>query len=628
MAKALEVKIGNINIGGDHPIAVQSMTNVPTDNVEKSVQQCIRILKAGGEIIRLTTQGVKEVQCLATIKEELRRSDYKVPLVADVHFKPSIAEEAALIAEKIRINPGNYGITRRERPEAYSATEYAKELSAIRELLRPLAEICKSRNTAVRIGVNHGSLSERIMSRYGDTPEGMAESAMEFIRIFNSFGFRNIVVSMKASNPRVMVYANRVLMKKMQDMDLVFPVHLGVTEAGEGEDGRIRSTVGIVSLLSEGIGDTIRVSLTEEPEAEIPVARKIIESFVREKRDLPMLSKKTWYWDIYSYEKRVSLPSENIGGKHPPVVVLRITDPRGKEFPLSEAGYTFENGALKKGPTTADYIFLEDEAWFSVPGKGVHAICNYNAWKDRHKSLTHHYPILTMDEYDKVKNEILGLHFIRMKLTEAEPRYLEMLDTDFLGCLILELPEEDAVIKTRQFFNTLFKRNCRIPVILHKTYHCQNVEDLMIRAAGEMGPIFLDGLGDGIWIEEQGLELEPAVIRKLSFNILQSSGMRISKTEFISCPGCGRTLFNLQEVTLKIKAATSHLIGLKIAVMGCIVNGPGEMADANYGYVGAGPGKISLYRGHEAVETGIPEETALEKLIELIQKDGKWVDPV
>ena len=603
------------------------MTNVPTDDIQASVEQCIRIIEAGGELVRLTTQGLKEVESLGLIREELNKRGYTNPLAADVHFKPSVAELAALIVEKVRLNPGNYATRRTGRTEPYTPTEYTKELTTIKEFLQPLFEICKSRNTAIRIGVNHGSLSERIMSRYGDTPEGMAESAMEFIRIFVSAGCSNLAVSLKASNPRVMVYANRLLMKKMQTEGMVFPFHLGVTEAGEGEDGRIKSVIGIASLLQDGIGDTIRVSLTEEPEEEIPVAKKIVKFFASEKKDLPVSIQPRFTWNQFSYEKRASLPSENIGGRHVPIVILKISDPRGKEFPLSEAGYiTGTDGTLQTSPEAADYIFLEDENWFSVPGKSVHSICNFAAWKDRHKSLTHHYPMMSISEFEQFKNEIFGLHFIKIKLSEANDKNLEILDTDFLGCIILDLPDEDVVTKTRQFFNTLTKRNCRLPVILHKTYNCESYEDLLIRSSGELGPIFLEGLGDGIWIEETKLDLEPSVLRKLSFGILQSSGMRISKTEFISCPGCGRTLFNLQKVSHKIKESTSHLAGLKIAIMGCIVNGPGEMADADYGYIGAGPGKISLYRGREIVKQGISEDDALNELIELIRADGKWVE--
>jgi (E)-4-hydroxy-3-methylbut-2-enyl-diphosphate synthase len=627
LPKSHEIKIGNIFVGGDHPLVVQSMTNVPTDNIQASVEQCIRIIEAGGEIIRLTTQGLKEVESLAQIKAELVRRGYTTPLVADVHFKPSVAEEAALVVEKVRINPGNYGTMKTGRSDPFTPTEYAKELTATKGFLKALTEICKINNTAIRIGVNHGSLSERITSRFGDTPEGMAESAMEFIRIFTSSGCQNIVISMKASNPRIMVYANRLLMKKMQAEDMVFPVHLGVTEAGEGEDGRIKSTIGIAGLLQEGIGDTIRVSLTEEPEMEIPVAKKIIQFFAPSKKDLPIPGQTIRAWNPYSYEKRMSLPSESIGGKHVPVVILKITDPRGKEFPLSEAGYEFGEGAtLQISSQAADYIFLEDESWFSVPGKSVHAICNFTAWKNRHKSLNHHYPMIDLKEYEQVKNDIHGLHFLKIKCNESDAKLLEILDTDFLGVVILELPDYDASNKTHQFFNNLAKRNCRIPVILHKTYNSDNLEDLTIKASGDFGPVFLDGLGDGIWIEENNLEIDPSVIRKLSFGILQSSGMRISKTEYISCPGCGRTLFNLQKVSQKITSETSHLVGLKIAIMGCIVNGPGEMADADYGYVGAGPGKVSLYRAHVMVKQGIPEDDALNEMIALIKADGRWVE--
>jgi len=627
MSKSLEIKIGSLTIGGIYPIAVQSMTSVPTDDINASVEQSIRIIEAGGQLVRLTTQGLKEVESLKLIHEELTRRGYNVPLVADVHFKPSVAEEAAKIVEKVRINPGNYAARKTGRTEPYTPTEYTKELTTIKEFLLPLIEICKERKTAVRIGVNHGSLSERIMSRYGDTPEGMAESAMEFIRIFVSEDFLNLVVSMKASNPRVMVYANRYLVKKMQAEDLVFPVHLGVTEAGEGEDGRIKSSMGIASLLEDGIGDTIRVSLTEDPEKEIPVAKKIIQFFASEKKDLPFSSQNHNTWNSFSYEKRLSLPSENIGGRHVPVVIVKIGDPGDNLFPFAEAGYDFaEDGTLKTNPGAADFIFLENENHFSVPGKVIHTICNYPVWKANNKNHFHQYPLIDLKEYNTVKNEISGLHFLRVNLSNTDPRDLEILNTDFFACVILDLPEEDVLNKTRHFFIELSRRNCRIPVILHRKYHSDSLEDLIIRTSGELGPVFLDGLGDGIWIEDDKLNPGPSVIRSISFGILQSSGMRISKTEFISCPGCGRTLFNLQMVSKKIRDTTSHLPGLKIGIMGCIVNGPGEMADADYGYVGAGPGKVSLYRGREVVKQGIPEDDALNELVELIRADGKWVD--
>jgi len=629
MLKSREVKIGNIMIGGVNPIVVQSMTNTSTNDIDASVEQCIRIFDAGASMVRLTTQGLKEIGNLKKIKHELNRRGYKNPVIADVHYSPHVAKAAAKIVEKVRINPGNFAGFKTGRRMPHTPTEYTKELTTLREFLEPLVEICKANNTAMRIGVNHGSLSDRILSRYGDTPSGMAESAMEFIRILHNLNFHNIVVSMKSSNVRTMVYATRFLVKMMQDEDKVYPLHLGITEAGEGVDGRIKSTIGIACLLDEGIGDTVRISLTEDPEYEIPVAKRIIQFFSDRAKDLPAYIKTLNYWPSFEFKKRVSLPSENIGGYHVPVVIVSLPKlPDMKDLSI-DAGYLMdEDGTLVKGNLSADFIFLRNGNLPEDELKGFHFISEYENWKSTLYPATHHYPIFDLRSYFDNSYRHAGLHFLRISASEDDKKLFELLDNDIFGVIVLELPGKDAIWNAKQYFNHLAKRNCRMPVILYKKYRSECQDDLIIKASGELGSLLLEGLGNGIWIEEEKLEVEPSFLRKIAFGILQSSGIRISKTEFISCPGCGRTLFNLQTVTNSVKSATSHLKGLKIAIMGCIVNGPGEMADADYGYIGAGPGKISLYRGKEAIKKNIPENKALEELITLIKEDGKWIENV
>ncbi len=627
MLKSREVKIGNISIGGNHPIVIQSMTNTNTNDIKASVEQCMRIFNAGASMVRLTTQGLKEVENLKKIKTELVKKGYTNPIIADVHYSPIVASAAAKIADKVRINPGNFAGFNAARKTLHTQAEYIKELGTIRELLGPLIEICKEHSTALRIGVNHGSLSERILSRYGDTPEGMAESAMEFIRILNNLDFHNVVISMKSSNVRVMVYATRLLVKKMQEEDKIYPVHLGLTEAGEGKDGRIKSSISLASLLNEGIGDTIRISLTEEPEQEIPVAKKIIEFFSTRDRNLPQFDKTTYNWSPFEFTKRISRQTENIGGHNVPIVILSLPEnPDLKSLYMENGVILNEDGTIRTNPFSADYIYFQPEEYAEDKLNGVKVISEYERWKEKLLPGALHYPILDLKSYAAYKSGIPDMHFLRVSPLEPDSNLLEILDTDIFGAIILELTELDTYKRGIKFFNILEKRNCHIPVILHKKYSSDSLDDLLVKASGELGSFLLEGLGDGIWIEERKLNIESSGIREIAFGILQASDMRISKTEYISCPGCGRTLFNLQSVTEKIRSSTSHLKGLKIAIMGCIINGPGEMADADYGFVGAGPGKISLYRGKEAIKTGIPEDKALEELINLIKSDGRWIE--
>jgi (E)-4-hydroxy-3-methylbut-2-enyl-diphosphate synthase len=424
-----------------------------------------------------------------------------------------------------------------------------------------------------------------------------------------------------------MVYANRLLVKKMQEEEMVYPLHLGITEAGEGEAGRIKSTIGIASLLNDGIGDTIRVSLTEDPEFEIPVAKKIINYFSDRTVDLPVFTKTLNYWPTFEFEKRVSLPSENIGGHHVPVVIISLSKLPDKKNLITETGHCLdENGNVLKGPLSADYIYLKDIVPTEGKLTGCCVISEYENWKTNKHPGFHHFPVIDLKTFPLLEHRMTGLHFLRVSASESDKNLLEILDTDIFGVILLELTDKDALKNGKVFFNHLSRRNCRMPVILHKKYRSGSKDDLIIKASGELGPLLLEGLGNGIWIEEENPEISPSFTREIGFGILQSSGMRISKTEFISCPGCGRTLFDLQTITAKVKAATCHLKGLRIAIMGCIVNGPGEMSDADYGYVGAGPGKVSLFRGKEPVKKSIPEDNALEELINLIKEDGNWVE--
>ena len=601
-------------------MVVQSMTSTNTNDIDATVEQCIRIFDAGASMVRITTQGLKEVESFGKIKKELVKRGYKNPLVADVHYSPHVAKAAAAIADKVRINPGNFAGFKTGRTSIHTPTEFTKELTTIKEYLAEIVEVCKEHGTALRIGVNHGSLSDRILGRYGDTPIGMAESAMEFIRILEKLEFYDIVVSMKSSNVRVMVYSSRMLLKMMQEEAKVYPIHLGLTEAGEGEDGRMKSAIGIACLLSEGIGDTVRISLTEDPAMEIPVAQKIVDFFCDRANFLPTFDSTINYWPTFEFEKRVSLPSQNLGGHNHPVVILSLPENSSKETALSDAGY---NPDGTTGSTAADFLFFKNGKNPVNGQKGISIISEFEEWKEKKHSENHSYPIIDLKLYSGIENQISGLHFLRVSVSESD-ELLKILDTDIFGAIDLELSEIDTLKTGKKFFNKLARRNCRMPVILHKKYSSDSLEDLILKTSGELGPFLLEGLGDGIWIEEEKLEIEPSRLREIAFGILQASGMRISRTEFISCPGCGRTLFDIQAVAQKIRATCSHLIGLKIAIMGCMVNGLGEMADADYGYIGAGPGKINLYRGKVAVKTKISEEDALGELIELIKADGLW----
>ena len=544
-----EVTIGNITIGGTAPIRVQSMANTDTNHVEASVAQAIRIKEAGGELVRFTTQGIREAQSMKLIHEQLRARGVNVPLVADIHFNPKVAEEAAQYIEKVRINPGNFVAG---KTTDYTDEEFEAERNKIHEKLRTLISICKQHHTAIRIGVNHGSLSPRIMNRYGDTPEGLAASCMEFLELCQLENFHQIVISVKASNTLVMVQAVRLLVQKMDTAGFHYPLHLGVTEAGEGEDGRIKSAVGIGALLADGIGDTIRVSLSEDPECEIPVAKLLVDYIGTRKQHQPIIGVVAPVFNPYVYTRRLTKAIGIVGGNHHPVVV-----------------------ASKKGnyEPMPDYI-LEDT---NLPMRSLS------------------YPELN----EQVLNEL-----------KSTPQIV-----------LLHSNHKNPVGEMRAFFHRLLAENITAPVIITRHYNEANVESLQIKVGADLGGLLLDGFGDGIMLTNEQNNITNEAINSIAFGVLQAARRRVSRTEYISCPSCGRTLFDLQTTVAKVKAATSHLKNLKIAIMGCIVNGPGEMADADYGYVGAGKGRVSLYRKNECIEKNIAEEEAVEKLLALIEHD-------
>ncbi|WP_084289490.1 (E)-4-hydroxy-3-methylbut-2-enyl-diphosphate synthase [Pedobacter nyackensis] len=628
-----EVNIGDVPMGGLNPIRIQSMTTTDTMNTLATVEQTIRMVESGCEYVRITAPSMKEAENLANIKKELRSRGYQVPLVADIHFTPNAAEAAARIVEKVRVNPGNYADKKRFENFEYTQQAYQAELDRIYKKFTPLVKICKEYGTAMRIGTNHGSLSDRIMSHYGDTPRGMVESAMEFIRMCEDLNYYNLVISMKASNTQVMVQAYRLLVETMVKEGMNYPLHLGVTEAGDGEDGRIKSAVGIGTLLEDGLGDTIRVSLTEDPEFEAPVAKALALRYEKRAVELESIERlnsergitiEELPYSPYEYNRRSTAAVQHIGGHEHPIVMLNVSTQNLKDpYFLNAVGYNYSAGLDKYNlaDQACDLVYLGDQLpSFSFPGN-LKQVYNYNTWlslKDKHNC----HPILSFEEYTSaaVKDEQLNL--VKIDATEGLNKDLSLLKEN--AVLVLETSALHGMAEQRSFFISLMKRNLQIPVIIKRTYPGVKSDDLMLFAATDLGALFTDGLGDGIWIdadESVGLSL----VNSTSFGILQATRTRISKTEYISCPSCGRTLFDLQETTQMIRSRTDHLKGIKIGIMGCIVNGPGEMADADYGYVGTGPDKITLYRGKEVVKKNVNAARALDDLIELIKEDGKWV---
>ncbi|MEG1402048.1 4-hydroxy-3-methylbut-2-en-1-yl diphosphate synthase [Bacteroides sp.] len=599
-----EVMVGAAPLGGPNAIRIQSMTNTSTQDTDACVAQAKRIVDAGGEYVRLTTQGIKEAENLMHINIGLRKSGYMVPLVADVHFNPKVADVAARYAEKVRINPGNYVDAARTFKElSYTDEEYAAELQKIHDRFVPFLNICKENRTAIRIGVNHGSLSDRILSRYGDTPEGMVESCMEFLRICVAEGFDQVVISIKASNTVVMVRTVRLLVSVMEQEGMHFPLHLGVTEAGDGEDGRIKSALGIGALLSDGLGDTIRVSLSEEPELEIPVARKLVD-YIAQRTEHPFIpGMPAAEFHYLSPIRRVTTAVRNIGGEQLPVVIADRMDGRSEVDPQFTPDYIYAGRELPTQPETPDMQYIVDaDVWTQAA----------NTWP------AFNYQQLSL--IDACQSE---LKFLFMPYTALTDEVLACLQRHPEVVVISQSNHLNRVGEHRALVHELMEEGLKNPIVIFQHYAENEAEELQIKSAADTGALIFDGLCDGIYLLNQGT-LSHAVIDATAFGILQAGRVRTSKTEYISCPGCGRTLFNLQSTIARVKAATSHLKGLKIGIMGCIVNGPGEMADADYGYVGAGRGKISLYKRKECVEKNIPEAEAVEKLIELIKANGDY----
>ena len=648
--KTVAVKAGDLIIGDGQPIRVQTMTTPDTMDTNATVEQSIRCIDAGAELIRITAPSKHEAENLLNIKNELRRRGYHTPIVADIHFTPNAAEIAARIVEKVRINPGNYADKKKFEFIDFSDADYQEEIDRIQNRFIPLINVCKTYGTAMRIGTNHGSLSDRIMSRYGDSPMGMVESAMEFLRIARGESYHNIVLSMKSSNPIVMVEAYRLLVRNMQDeFGLLYPLHIGVTEAGDGEDGRIKSAIGIGTLLEDGIGDTIRVSLTEDPEFEIPVCRDIAARYAVEKSDtkIPVLEKMPY--SPFEYKRRKTISLAHTGTPAVPVVVADFMQTKTitREM-LQSIGYRYDATSDKWtiGDAAADFIYTGGQSLsFDLPGT-LRVLCDYSYWKTLHTEVAtekKYLPLCTTEEYRGAEKNMGITCFLR--LDAADPASYRFLDennalTDIILCLYAS--GENPMLAVRRMISELMNRQLNCPVILAVESRDASIDAQLIHFAVEAGALFTDGLGDGIWLMNDPSQLVNSrvsgrtylpvsdnhqFLNNTAFSILQATRTRVSKTEYISCPSCGRTLFDLQETTAKIRARTHHLKGLKIAIMGCIVNGPGEMADADFGYVGSGPGKITLYKGKEVMKRGVNSDIAVDELINLLKENNEWIEP-
>ncbi len=605
------VNVGDTPLGGNNPIRIQSMTNTPTQDTAACVAQAKRIADAGGEYVRLTTQGIREAENLRNINAALRSEGYRTPLVADVHFNPRVADVAACYAEKVRINPGNYvDAARTFRHLEYTDEEYAHELQKIRDRFVPFLRICREHRTAIRIGVNHGSLSDRIMSRYGDTPAGMVESCMEFLRICTDEGFTDVVISIKASNTVVMVRTVRLLAHVMEQEGMRFPLHLGVTEAGDGEDGRIKSALGIGALLADGLGDTIRVSLSEAPEAEIPVARKLVSHLAGRTNHPYIPASAAPDFDYLAPVRRQTVPVRNIGGDAVPVVVAaRLNGETATFDPQRKPDYCYVGQHL---PVQADpdvqYI-VDADVWDGTPGT---------------------WPVFKTDQLPFVSLCTAPLKFLFLTYLGLTDEAIACLKYHPEVVLIAQSNHPNRPGEQRALAHQLMREQLKNPLISFQHYNEREAEDLQIKAAADLGALLFDGLCDGIFLcnlatlPDGTPALPGTTMDNTAFAILQAARLRTTRTEYISCPGCGRTLYDLEQTIARVKAATSHLKGLKIGIMGCIVNGPGEMADADYGYVGAGRGRISLYKKKECIEKNIPEGEAVKKLVDLIKANGDW----
>lgn len=650
-----EVKIGDLLLGNGHPIRLQTMTTTDTMDTIATVEQSIRCIEAGAELVRITAPSKKEAENLLHIKNELRKRGYHTPLVADIHFTPNAAEIAARIVEKVRVNPGNYVDKKKFELLEYTDVEYAEEIDRIRERFTPLVKICKEHGTAMRIGTNHCSLSDRIMSRYGDTPTGMVESAMEFLRIARGESYHNIVLSMKASNPQVMVQAYRLLIQQMDaEFGECYPLHLGVTEAGDGEDGRVKSAAGIGTLLEDGIGDTVRVSLTEDPEFEIPVCKDLVKRYasgVAIGTNIPAIEKIPY--NPFSYQRRECFEVDNIGGKQVPVVVADLSKiDKITPASLESIGYRYDEKLDKWNisDTAADYVFTGHQLLdFALPGM-LKVIVYAGAWAmaaDKEK----YFPVYNASGFVSAENKH-SKNFVMLDCFSDETTinnfsHLDELANDPSVILCFSSSRQHAMPAVRRMFMELLQRKIQNPVILMTDSSWETADEHLIHFATEAGALLLDGFGDGIWLGMKAKSYEQLEANKsatsgrnylnnttveqfvnaTAFSILQATRTRISKTEYISCPSCGRTLFDLQETTARIREVTNHLKGVKIAIMGCIVNGPGEMADADFGYVGSGVGKITLYKGKEIVKRNVESEVAVDELINILKEHGAWVEP-
>lgn len=629
--KTRTVQIGDLQMGSDFPIRIQSMTTTDTLDTEASVAQIKRMVAAGCELVRLTAPSIKEAENLAAIKKELQQQGINVPLVADIHFTPNAAEIAARIVEKVRINPGNYVDKKKFELIEYSDADYAEELDRIRTRFTPLVQICKEYGTAMRIGTNHGSLSDRIMSRYGDTAHGMVESAMEFLRIAEDEGFHNIVLSMKSSNPQVMVEAYRLLVHTMNQNHMFYPLHLGVTEAGDGDDGRIKSALGIGSLLEDGIGDTIRVSLTEDPEFEVPVAQQLVARYTNRTNHSPVsfamsTNDALQLWNPFGYQKRETKEVGIVGGGNVPRVIANYASiEQLVPEQLAEVGHVYD-AVLDKWHMTdlgCDFIYRgSHQTSFMLPNgvKGLYDVSVWNTLTDK----VNNFPVFEVEAYLTSPVSSQTMNMVKATTAQLNNETLELLNQKVNTVLWLDAASEHAVSDLRNTFIRLKSLGVNMPVIVTRSYNEAETETTMLHASTDIGSLLTDGFGDGVMLTAPKVSHNRT--NAIAFGILQAARARITKTEYISCPSCGRTLFDLQETTAMIRKHTDHLKGVKIAIMGCIVNGPGEMADADYGYVGSGPGKITLYKGKEVMKKGVNKETAVQELIGIIREDGRWID--
>ncbi|MBN1650822.1 MAG: (E)-4-hydroxy-3-methylbut-2-enyl-diphosphate synthase [Bacteroidales bacterium] len=609
---AKEVNVGKLILGGNHPLVIQSMTNTNTLDTPATVEQAIRIIEAGGELVRCTAQGEAEAENLKEIKKELLTRGYDTPLAADIHFSSRAAEIAAQYVDKVRINPGNYA--ERNTKSNFSEQEYQTALAKTAQKLKPLISLCKKHKTAIRIGVNHGSLSNRIMSRYGNTPLGMVESAMEFVRIFEAEDFDQIIISLKSSNVLSMLHANRLLAYRMVQNNRIYPIHLGVTEAGNGIEGRQKSIAGIAALLGEGIGNTLRVSLTEAPENEIPIAIQLRSFLINNKEEKKSVEFVKKWTDPFTYSRRASVQVNTIGAKNPPLVIAAATQSFSCKVPRPKRGETYPE---------ADFLYIGNEKPVFLPEEKNY-IQDFGVWN---QAFSNCFPLLNANDLLQHQSSIEQMFFVRLTPVELHSnKIIKALAKFSLAVLVLTANTENPIAEWRNAFYILDQNKLNLPVILHRKFAVEQVEDLLIKATHAFASLLLDGFGDGIWIEDAG-GIHLFTQRQMAFGVLQACRLRLSQTDYIACPSCGRTLFDIEERLEEIRQKTKHLKHLKIAMMGCIVNGLGEMADADYGYVGSGVGKVNLYKGKVLKRKNIPEKEAAEALVDLIKTEGDWKDP-